>query len=396
MKVLYITLENLSLHKGSVVHVKEVVAGLRRRGHRVGLVASSFASVENADGFYNLECASPTLRKRLRLRKQPYVISSLRLFVYLFKILPRYDLIYARDFHTVLIALIPRLLYRKRLIYEINGIASEEMRLRGKTLGNRIAVSLLRVAEGIAVKSSEKIISVTLQISSYLKEEHNSPSQKIAVVGNGVNTEEFRPLSKEGRVDVWRREFGIAPDDRIVMFVGNIARWQGVEMLVDVAFRILNKEQGVKFIIVGDGVLKDGLAKRVSESGYERSILFTGMVDYSIVPELINLADICVAPFISRRNEKTGVSPLKVFEYMACGKPVIASRIEGLEFLESEGAGRLTTPGDTVSLEESLRELLENPEERLNLGRRGLSLVRGRFDWEKRVTEIENVLRELA
>jgi glycosyltransferase involved in cell wall biosynthesis len=396
MKVLYITLENLSLHKGSVVHVKEVVAGLRRRGHRVGLVASSFASVENADGFYNLECASPTLRKRLRLRKQPYVISSLRLFVYLFKILPRYDLIYARDFHTVLIALIPRLLYRKKLIYEINGIASEEMQLRGKTLGNRIAVSLLRVAEGIAVKSSEKIISVTLQISSHLKEEHNSPNQKIAVVGNGVNTEEFRPLSKEGRVDVWRREFGIAPGDRIVMFVGNIARWQGVEMLVDVAFRILNKEQGVKFIIVGDGVLKDGLAKRVSESCYERSILFTGMVDYSIVPELINLADICVAPFISRRNEKTGVSPLKVFEYMACGKPVIASRIEGLEFLESEGAGRLTTPGDTVSLEQSLRELLENPEERLNLGRRGLSLVRGRFDWEKRVTEIENVLRELA
>ena len=135
MKVLYITLENLSLHKGSVVHVKEIIAGLRRRGHHVGLVASSFAPVEKADGFYNLERTSRTLRKWFSLKKQPYVISSLCLFVYLFRILPQYDLIYARDFHTVLIALIPRLLYRKRLIFEINGIANEEMRLRGKTLG---------------------------------------------------------------------------------------------------------------------------------------------------------------------------------------------------------------------------------------------------------------------
>ena len=119
------------------------------------------------------------------------------------------------------------------------------------------------------------------------------------------------------------------------MFVGNIARWQGVEVLVDVAFRILNEEQRVKFVIVGEGVLKEGLVKKVSGSGYERSIIFTGMIDYKIVPQLINLADICVAPFISRRNEKTGVSPLKIFEYMACGKPVIASRIEGLEFIEA-------------------------------------------------------------
>jgi glycosyltransferase involved in cell wall biosynthesis len=396
MRVLYITLENLSFHKGSVVHVKEIIAGLRRRGHHVGLVASSFAPVEKVDRFYNLEHTSATLRKWFNLKKQPYVISSLCLFVYLLRILPQYDLIYARDFHTVLIALIPRLFYRKRLIYEINGIANEEMGLRGETLWNRIMVSLIRIAERIAAKSSEKIISVTPQISSYLKKKYNSPSQKIEIVGNGVNIEEYRPLPKDGTADLWKERFGIAPDDRIVMFVGNIARWQGVEVLVDVAFRILNEEQGVKFVIVGEGVLKEGLVRRVLGSGYERSIIFTGMIDYSIVPQLINLADICVAPFIWRRNEKTGVSPLKIFEYMACGKPVIASRIEGLEFIEVEGAGRLTTPGDPESLKEVLSGLLNNPEARLEMGKRGLQVAQERFDWSIKAIQIEGILKKLV
>ncbi len=80
------------------------------------------------------------------------------------------------------------------------------------------------------------------------------------------------------------------------------------------------------------------------------------MMDYEVVPFLINLADICVAPFISKRNEKTGVSPLKIFEYMACGKPVIASRIKGLEFLEAGRAGRLTEPGDASRFGRSYKE----------------------------------------
>ena len=66
----------------------------------------------------------------LRLKRQPYIVSCFFFFFTLLKILPQYDIIYARDFHTVIIALLPRLIFRKKLVFEINGIANEEQKLK--------------------------------------------------------------------------------------------------------------------------------------------------------------------------------------------------------------------------------------------------------------------------
>jgi glycosyltransferase involved in cell wall biosynthesis len=131
---------------------------------------------------------------------------------------------------------------------------------------------------------------------------------------------------------------------------------------------IIIKDKKLRFLIVGDGPLKKNLMDRVLESGFQEEFIFTGMVDYNEIPLFINLADICVAPFISKRNDKTGVSPLKVYEYMACGKPVVASRVEGLDFLEEEGAGRLVEPEDVNDLEKALGDLLQDPGKGLQWG----------------------------
>ena len=163
MKILYITLENLSFHKGSVVHIKEIVNGLREAGHQVGLVAISSEQSENADAFYNINLMTLSIPKLFRLKNQPYLVSSILLFLYLLKILPRYDVIYARDFHTVIIALLPRILFKKRLVFEINGIAHEEQKLKSHSVLNRILVSFIRKAEEMATKYSERIFSVTLK-----------------------------------------------------------------------------------------------------------------------------------------------------------------------------------------------------------------------------------------
>jgi glycosyltransferase involved in cell wall biosynthesis len=81
---------------------------------------------------------------------------------------------------------------------------------------------------------------------------------------------------------------------------------------------------------------------------------------------------------------------------MACGKPVVTSRIEGLEFIEAEGAGRLTAPEDIAALEGALTELIKEPYKRADLGRKGLQIARDRFSWKSRVTEIEELLRKLV
>ena len=392
MRILYITLENMSLHKGSVVHVKEIVSGLRRLGHHVGLVASSLNKSEKADRFYNLNAPTFFLLKLFRFKKQPYIISSIFLFIYLLRTLSRYDIIYARDYHTVIAAYFPRVLFKKKLVFEINGIANEEQKLKSRSFLNGILVFLIQKAEKIAGRCSDRIVSVTPQIVSYLMTNFCCPFNKVEVIGNAADTKKFKPINDESLLREQKERRGIEKEEVVIAFVGNLARWQGVSILVESAIGLLSQGQKMKLLLVGDGPLKKDLMRKVLESEFEKEFIFTGMLDYEDIPFFINLADICVAPFIFKRNQVTGVSPLKVFEYMACGKPVVCSRIEGLEFVETEGVGYLVEPEDIKDLQEKLLDLIRDPEKRIAMGREGLHLVREKFDWGLKVTKIEKIL----
>jgi len=389
MKILYITFENLSLHKGSVVHVRETVDGLQKLGHQVGLIARTQAKCGEGDHFYDLH-------RGARLKGPHYLISSVSLFFYLLRLLPSYRIIYVRDFYAVIIAMLPRFIFRRKLVFEINGIAHEEQRLKGHSLFNRISASAIQKAEKMAARCSDRIVSVTPQIASYLMQNFNCQPDKIEIVGNGVNTKRFYPIHDKTVLSEWRRRFGIDPEDRVIAFIGNLALWQGVNILIESAPRLLSMNYRLKFLIVGDGFLKTDLMKKVSNSRLVKAFIFTGMVDHEEIPFFINIADICVAPFISARNRKTGLSPLKVYEYMACGKPVISSRIESLEWIEEEGAGQLIEPENVRSLEEALSGLIVDPKKGVNMGQKGLQLVREKFDWESKVVQIERILCELA
>jgi glycosyltransferase involved in cell wall biosynthesis len=393
MKILYITLENLSLHKGSVVHIKEIVNGLREAGHQVGLVAISSEQPENADHFYNLNMMTCFISRLFRLKKQPLFVSSIMLFLYLLKILPQYDIIYARDFHTVIIALLPRIIFKKKLVFEINGIAHEEQKLKSHSILNRILVSFIRKAEEMATKYSERIISVTPHIGTYLIENYKCAPDKVIIIGNGVNLKKFYPIRDETLLEQWRKKVGISKEEIIIVFVGNLAPWQGVETLIEVAPLLLRKIRNIRFLIIGDGILKKPFEAKVNSLGVSDHFVFTGMVIYKEVPLYINIADICVLP---KKRLKSGYSPIKLYEYMACGKPVVASRVEGLEFIEEEGTGRLTEPEDIINLEKTLYNLIKEPQERLRMGGKGFQIARERFSWKSRVTQIEEVLKKMA
>jgi glycosyltransferase involved in cell wall biosynthesis len=395
MRILYITLENLDLQKGSVIHVKEIVAGLRKLGHQVGLIACSWSGWERVDHFYNLHHLS-LLQRFLGLKRQPYFISSIFLFLHLLKILPGYDIIYVREYHTVTTAFFPRFIFGKKLVFEVNGLGNEEQKLKKHSVLNRISVFLIQRAESAATRYSDRIICVTPQLASYLIRHFNCDSRKVEIVSNGVNIENFCPVHDKALLAGWRMNLGIAQDERVVVFVGNLALWQGVNILVESGIRLLSKEEKLRILIIGDGILKADLMKRVLSSGLEKKFIFTGMMNYADIPILINLADICVAPFISKRNQETGVSPLKIFEYMACGKPIVSTRINGLEFIETEGVGRLIDPENVPALEGALHDLLKAPEKRINMGSRGIQVVREKYSWESKVAEIAKILGTLA
>jgi glycosyltransferase involved in cell wall biosynthesis len=393
MKILYLTLEDLSLHKGSVIHIKEIIAGLRKRGHRIGLIGRSSNRSEEADYFYNLQYGPLSFPKWFRSGWCSYPILCINLFLCLFRVLRRYDLIYAREFHTVVIAFVPRLVFHKKLVFEINGIANEEYRMKGDSIPNRVCAFLIEKAERFACAYSDRIVSVTPQIGSYLVQRYRADRAKIFSISNGVNTRKFFPIGNEQALNERRTRVGIGPKDKVITFVGNLAPWQGVELLIGAAPGVMSEIEGVKFLIIGDGKSREEYEREVGRLGLRSHFIFTGMVDYKEIPLYINLSDICVLP---KRRLKSGYSPIKLYEYMACGKPVIATKMEGLGVIEEAGAGRLTDLEDRKGLEEAMKELLKDRAKRMEMGRKGLKMVRERFDWMLKVIEIEEVLRNLA
>ena len=145
-----------------------------------------------------------------------------------------------------------------------------------------------------------------------------------------------------------RAELRLEESEKYVCFVGNLAAWQGVEFLIYAAPLILEKCPDVRFLVVGDGAMKNKLLEITSELGLSDKIIFTGRVPYESVPLYINAADVCVAPFIKGRNAKIGLSALKTYEYLACGKPIVASSIPGVkDLIELSGGGYLCRSGES-------------------------------------------------
>lgn len=389
MKIIYITLENMSLHKGSVVHVKEVIIGLRKLGHQVTLIAPALGKLEYADCCYDIHPNAINLIRFLGLKKKSYFVSLVSLFLHLLRVLPRSDVIYAREYYAVLVALLPRLLFKRKLIFEMNGLASEEQKLRGDSFINRIVSSLIKIAERLATRWSDRIVSVTPQIASHLTTHYDCPPEKVVVIENGANTDRFHPIDDEGLLLGLRRELGIERHECIVAFVGNLAPWQGVEYLINAAPLLVKEIKNIRFLIIGDGVLKGKFKEDVNRLGVTDRFIFTGMVDYQQIPLYINIADVCV---VLKRKLRSGYSPLKLYEYMACGKPVVASRVEGLEFIEEEGTGLLIEPEDVIGLEKALQDLFRNTNKRVAMGLKGLGIAREKFSWDSRVVEISEIL----
>jgi glycosyltransferase involved in cell wall biosynthesis len=159
------------------------------------------------------------------------------------------------------------------------------------------------------------------------------------------------------------------------------------------------KEQGyaqIKHILVGDGEQEPLLRQKVREYKLEQEIKFTGRVTYEQVVYYINACDIAIAPFTKERNSIIGVSPLKVYEYLACGRPVIASRLDGIKEVIEEGkCGYLFEPGDAEELAKRIIQSYQERDALQEMGLRGRRLVENKYSWRMTAKRIVKVLNEI-
>jgi glycosyltransferase involved in cell wall biosynthesis len=141
----------------------------------------------------------------------------------------------------------------------------------------------------------------------------------------------------------------------------------------------------VKFLIVGDGIMKTKWIQLVNKLKISDKFIFTGRVPYEAVPLYINTSDICVTP---KKPIKSGYSPLKLYEYMACCKPVVATRTNGFEIIEEYNAGILINPKNSKEFADAIKTLLHNNNLRIKYGRNGREYVIKNHSWESVVKKV--------
>jgi glycosyltransferase involved in cell wall biosynthesis len=262
---------------------------------------------------------------------------------------------------------------RFKIILELNSWVPEEREIQGES---KLKVKLIKILQLKSVFLSDYIRVVAPGIKERLIC-YGIDAEKIAVVGNGTDTAHFRPINKKEA----KKKLGLDPDCLYIGFIGNFAIWQGLDCLIQEIPEILKANKNIRFLLVGDGPLMPKIKKEVSEFE-ERKVILTGSIPYQKAILYINAFDIGVAPFIKERNESIGLSPLKVWDYAACGIPIVTTRIRGLEVVEKYSFGILVQPENTEALSEAIIKLIKNSNLRSQMGRNGRKLAEERLSWE--------------
>jgi glycosyltransferase involved in cell wall biosynthesis len=390
----------LSLADGSLIHRYELVSNLARLDNEIHIFTTDKTFLSNIANIHRHYVPSGGLFS-LTVN---YLINSVKLLS-----AESFDVLYTRNPNFGFLSGIFCKSRFKKMVYELNGIPEDESSLfrtkceqdnpsqKGKMNGSSFSKTYFSVNAKFklfilkkALGFSDRIIAVTPGIKANLEKVYNIPGDKIVVVSNGANTSLFKPLKQE----TCRKELGLEAEISYVCFVGNLAPWQGVEYLVKAAPSILSRFPKCRFLIVGDGIMKNELLKLSRELGVEDRFIFTGVVAYDRVPLYINASDVCAAPFIFARNAKIGLSPLKLYEYMACGKPVVASDIDGVsDALEASDGGISVLHENPEALAEAILKLLENPELRTKMGSKGLSYVTENYSWYSVAKHVDKVCK---
>ena len=411
MKILYLC-PDLGIpvqgRKGASVHVRELVAAFGRAGHSVVLAApllnkspweepaeleaqllhvppapdvvSAFYGLKAFNESLGIEDSLPGEIRRI-LYDQDLAAQLKRRFE---NHAP--DFIYERaSLYSTAGVLLARELERP-LIVELNSpLSVEQATYRATGLGD-----LAARAEHWALVRADAVLAVSTPLRDYAISLGVEPD-RVHVVPNGVDAEQFKPGEPDLEV---RKRWGL-DDDPVLGFVGGLRPWHGVEVLPALLDRLILRYPSLRLVIVGDGPLRGELEHELRERCLARSAVLTGSLPHEEVAALIHQFDVALAPY-SRPDHDFYFSPLKLFEYMACGVPVVAAALGQIEEIVRDGeTGLLYPPGEQDALLAACDRLLTDPDLRRRLGWVAAKEIHNHYTWDHNAERVVEFARRL-
>jgi glycogen synthase len=220
-----------------------------------------------------------------------------------------------------------------------------------------------------------RVICCSDYMVQHVKWAFGLPSDKLAMVPNGVNPHAYEGLEKHDLRD-FRLKFAL-PHEKIVLYVGRLVYEKGIHILINAVPKVLAKTDA-KFVIVGSGYMQEQLSNIVKSMGLEHKVLFTGFVDEKNLMKLQKVADVSVVPSLF---EPFGIVAL---EAMAAKSPVVVSDTGGLgEIVQHDVTGVKVYPNNTDSLAWGISKVLTDDSYAKAIRENAYKVILEKYDWDK-------------
>jgi glycosyltransferase involved in cell wall biosynthesis len=401
MRLLYLSDIRFPMERANGIQTAHTCHALARRGVEVHLVvrrhglqsegvadqtdASELSDASDAFAFYGLEALENLNLERLRARSRWGFLA--RALLFLSRGRGRWDAILTRDLVLAEMAIATKPLHSLPVFYEAHTVASVFAEERAELYSGHGSVSMSKLSrldrrERLVCREASGLVTITESLREQLASRHGALAPTLVARDGCRGPERPQPAVSGG---LPKRAF----------YVGQLYPWKGVDVLIEAA-RQLDPSM-IEIVIVG-GLPPEPDLDRVKTlaktAGVEARVRFTGYVRPDGIEDATREADIFVVPLLDSATARWFTSPMKLFEAMASGRPIVASSLPSVrEVLTHEKNALLVAPGDAEALAKALERLAKDEELASSLAARALEDV-AQYTWERRAELLHEFLQE--
>ena len=244
-----------------------------------------------------------------------------------------------------------------------------------------------KIFEQMTLRQSDMVLTINQSLRDYVMSLGADPD-KTKVITAGVDIEKFNPKAR--LVDM-RSKYGFKKDDVVLFFMGWLYNFSGLK---EVARQLaVEKDKRIKLFVVGEGDALEDLKQIRDENNLQDRLVLTGWMPYAEIPSLINASDICILPAYADEPTMQNIVPIKMYEYLAMGKPVISTNLDGVK-KEFEGNRGVVYVYNATEIIDKAKDIARDG--RISkLSVEALAFAR-RHSWDRITDEFEYLLDNLV
>jgi glycosyltransferase involved in cell wall biosynthesis len=385
-KIAYISFDTVPAPKGAAIHITAFACALAAVFGDIQLVTvSPTAFSKNAEEIYPQvkQTMLPAVGKNLIERVLYY-----RNFLHTWLQKQRFEVVQIRSIYEGLVIAINKQQYCDKLIFEVNGLPSIELKYRYPAVADdQELLHKLQAQEQICLTAADLIITPSSVTANYLQSQ-GIPVNKIRVIPNGVNLDVFTyQIPTQKNFDILE-----------MLYFGTLSPWQGVNLAVE-ALELINQNFPANLTVIGQGrdYQVQALKKIADKLGVTDKLTILAPISQTELVAYIHKSDVILAPLTPNdRNLVQGCCPLKILEGMATGIPIIASDLPVVRELGTDAVDfLLVKSGSAKAIKEAVLRLINDQKLAKQITTNARKRIEENYTWEIAGTALIAAYNEL-